>query len=94
MSNLSKSELITHIKNETNLSTADVENVVSVFLDAVTNTLKAGDEVRLLGFGTFAVQHSKEREGRNPATGATIQIKASNRPVFKAGKGLKDAVNS
>ena len=93
MSNLSKSELIAHIKDETKLSTADVENVVSVFLDVVTNTLKAGHEVRLLGFGTFAVQHSKAREGRNPGTGATIQIKASKRPVFKAGKGLKEALN-
>jgi DNA-binding protein HU-beta len=93
MSNLSKSELVTHIKNETKLTTADVENVVSVLLDTVTKTLKAGHEVRLLGFGTFAVQHSKEREGRNPATGAKIQIKASKRPVFKAGKGFKDAVN-
>ena len=93
MSNLSKSELVTHIKNETKLTTADVENVVSVLLDTVTKTLKAGHEVRLLGFGTFAVQHSKAREGRNPATGAKIQIKASKRPVFKAGKGFKDAVN-
>ena len=93
MSNLSKSELIAHIKDETKLSRADAEKVVSVFLDTVTNTLKAGNEVRLLGFGTFAVQESKAREGRNPATGATIQIKASKRPVFKAGKGLKDEVN-
>jgi DNA-binding protein HU-beta len=93
MSNLSKSELIAHIKNETKLSTADVENAVAVFLDAVINTLKAGHEVRLLGFGTFAVQESKAREGRNPATGAPIQIKASKRPVFKAGKGFKDALN-
>jgi DNA-binding protein HU-beta len=93
MSNLSKSELVTQIKNETKLSTADVENMVSVFLDTVTNTLKAGGEVRLLGFGTFAVQESKARDGRNPRTGETIQIKASKRPVFKAGKGFKDAVN-
>ncbi len=90
---LSKSEFIARIKDETKLSTADVEKAVSVFLDAVTNTLKAGGEVRLIGFGTFAVQESKAREGRNPATGATIQIKASKRPVFKAGKGFKDAVN-
>jgi DNA-binding protein HU-beta len=93
MSHLSKSELVSHIKNETKLSTADTELAVSVLLDTVINTLKAGHEVRLLGFGTFAIQEMKAREGRNPATGATIQIKASKRPVFKAGKGLKDAVN-
>jgi DNA-binding protein HU-beta len=93
MSHVSKSELIAHIKNETKLSAADVENVVTTFLDTITNTLKEGNEVRLLGFGTFAVQASAAREGRNPATGEKIQIKASKRPVFKAGKGLKDVVN-
>jgi DNA-binding protein HU-beta len=93
MSALSKSELITHIKNETKLSTADVENVFTLFLDTVTNTLRAGGELRFTGFGTFAVQESKAREGRNPRTGEVLQIKASKRPVFKAGKGLKDAVN-
>ena len=94
MSNLSKSELISQIKDSTKLSTADVEKVVTSFLEGVLSTLKAGNEVRLLGFGTFAVQESKAREGRNPATGATIHIKASKRPVFKAGKSFKDAVNS
>jgi len=94
MSNLSKSELISHIKNETKLTTANVEQMVNVFLDTVTNTLKKGGEVRLLGFGTFAVQHSKARDGRNPRTGETIKIKASKRPVFKAGKGFKDEVNN
>jgi DNA-binding protein HU-beta len=93
MSHLSKSELVTHIKNETKLSTADVEHAVTVFLDTITKTLKAGNEVRMLGFGTFAVQESKARDGRNPRTGETIKIKASKRPVFKAGKGFKDAVN-
>ena len=89
MSNLSKSELIAHIKDETKLSRADAEKVVSVFLDTVTNTLKAGNEVRLLGFGTFAVQESKAREGRNPATGATFKLKHPNARCLKQVKGLK-----
>jgi DNA-binding protein HU-beta len=93
MSTLTKSELIAHIQNQTQLKTADVELVLTSFLDAVGTTLKAGGEIRLLGFGTFGVTEAKAREGRNPRTGETISIKASKRPTFKAGKGLKDIVN-
>ena len=61
--------------------------------DAVTETLKSGDEVRIIGFGNFSVSERAATEGRNPRTGETIQIPASKTPKFKAGKGLKDAVN-
>ena len=94
MSTLTKSELIAHIKNETQLKSTDVELVITSFLDTVGATLKAGGEIRLLGFGTFGVTEAKAREGRNPRTGETIKIKESKRPVFKAGKGLKEIVNS
>ncbi len=93
MTTLSKSELIAHIVKTTSVSAADADTVVNALLDTVTETLKAGGEIKLLGFGSFAVQSAPEREGRNPRTGETLQIKASKRPVFKAGKGLKDAVN-
>ena len=61
--------------------------------DAITAALKGGDEVRLVGFGTFAVSQRKASVGRNPATGAEIKIPASNQAKFKPGKGLKDAIN-
>ncbi len=93
MSILSKSELVAQITKSTKLSASDVDSVVSATLDTIKDTLKAGSEVRFLGFGSFAVQSSAAREGRNPRTGETIQIKASKRPVFKAGKGLKEAIN-
>ncbi len=94
MSHLSRSELIAQIANTTTLSASDVEKTITLFFDTITSTLKAGKEVRLIGFGTFAAQEAKAREGRNPRTGETIQIKASKRPVFKAGKTLKDSVNA
>ena len=62
-------------------------------VDSITQALKKGDQVTLVGFGTFAVKARAAREGRNPQTGQTIQIKASNVPGFKPGKALKDAVN-
>jgi DNA-binding protein HU-beta len=93
MTTLSKSELISHISKTTNVSSTDVDSVVSTLLDTITATLKSGGEVKFLGFGSFSVQSSAAREGRNPRTGETLQIKASKRPVFKAGKTLKDAVN-
>ena len=61
--------------------------------DAISSALSGGGEVRLVGFGTFSVSHRKATQGRNPRTGETIQIKASNQPKFKAGKALKEAVN-
>jgi DNA-binding protein HU-beta len=88
-----KTELIQHVAAESGLTQVDAKKAVEAFLGCVSQTLKKGDEVRLTGFGSFAVQLSAARTGRNPRTGETIQIAASKRPVFKAGKELKDTVN-
>ena len=93
MTHVTKSDLVTKIAASTELKTAEVEKVLTSFLDTVTETLKSGHEVRLLGFATFAAQHVPARVGRNPRSGESIQIKASIKPVFKAGKTLKDALN-
>ena len=91
---MNKTELIDAIAASADLSKADAGRALDAVVDAVTDTLKKGDQVSLVGFGTFAVKHRAAREGRNPQTGATIQIKASNVPGFKACKALKDAVNA
>jgi len=91
---VNKTELIDAIAASADLSKADAGRALDAVVEAVTDTLKKGDQVSLVGFGTFAVKHRAAREGRNPQTGATIQIKASNVPGFKAGKALKDAVNA
>ena len=75
------------------MSRADATKAVDGLLDAIQDTLAAGGSVSLVGFGTFSVKARAARSGRNPRTGETIQIPASNVPGFKAGKGLKDAVN-
>ncbi|MCB1598787.1 MAG: HU family DNA-binding protein, partial [Xanthomonadales bacterium] len=75
------------------LSKADAGRALDAFISVVTKALKAGDSVTLTGFGTFDVRKRAARQGRNPQTGATIKIKASKNPGFKAGKALKDAVN-
>ena len=87
---MNKTELIDAIAAAADLPKASAGRA----LDAVVDSITEGDQVSLVGFGTFAVMHRAAREGRNPQTGATIQIKASNVPGFKAGKALKDAVNS
>jgi DNA-binding protein HU-beta len=94
MSILTKSDLVAQVAEETKLSKSDAEKAVTALLDAIITTLKQGDEMRFIGFGTFSVQDVAARTGRNPSTGAEIQIKASKKPVFKAGKTLKDALNS
>jgi len=90
---MNKSELVAKVAAEAGVTQADANRV----LDAITNTigsaLKSGDNVALVGFGTFQVTKKAARTGRNPSTGATIQIAARNAPVFKAGKTLKDKVN-
>jgi DNA-binding protein HU-beta len=86
MSTLTKSELIAQIQNQTRLKTTDVELLLTSFLDAAGTIPKAGGEILLLGFGTFGVTESKAREGSNPRTGETINIKVAKRPSFKAGK--------
>jgi len=90
---MNKSELIDAIAGASDLSKADAGRALDGFTTAVTNALKDGDSVSLVGFGTFAVKHRAARSGRNPRTGETIKIKESNNPSFKAGKALKDAVN-
>ena len=90
---MTKVELIAAVANEANLTKKDAEAAVNSALNASTNALKEGDKVALVGFGTFEVKERPEREGRNPATGATIKIAAAKRPVFTAGKALRDKVN-
>jgi DNA-binding protein HU-beta len=81
------------VASRTGLSKTDAAKAVDGFIDAVTAALKKGTEVRLVGFGTFSVSRRAATTGRNPRTGARIQIPASNQPKFKAGKALKASVN-
>ena len=90
---MNKSELIDSIASSADISKADAGRALDATLEAITNTLKSGDQISLIGFGTFTVKDRAAREGRNPQTGETIQIKASRVPSFKAGKALKEAVN-
>ncbi len=90
---MSKQELVNYVADKTGLSKKDAEAALSGFVDGVKSALKKGDSVTLVGFGTFSVSHRNARTGRNPQTGATIQISARKVPVFKAGKGLKETVN-
>ena len=90
---MNKSELIDAIAADAGLSKADAGKALDATLSSVTGSLKKGDTVSLVGFGTFQVKSRAARTGRNPQTGATIQIAAANVPGFKAGKALKDAVN-
>ena len=85
-------ELIAAVANEANLTKKDAEQAVNTTLNAITEALKNGDKVTLVGFGTFEVRERPARKGRNPQTGAEITIEASKLPAFKAGKALKDAV--
>ncbi len=90
---MNKTEVIDTVAEAADLSKADAGNAVDAFLGAITSALKQGDSVTLVGFGTFLVRERAARAGRNPQTGAKIQIKASKAPAFKVGKALKDAVN-
>ena len=90
---MNKNDLIASVSDGSGLSKADAGKAVDAVFDSITNSLKSGTEVRLVGFGTFNVTRRQASMGRNPRTGEPIQIKASNQPKFKAGKGLKDAVN-
>ena len=90
---MNKGELIDVVAGEAGLSKADATRAVEALLGAVTKALKSGDQVSLVGFGTFVAKKRAAREGRNPRTGEMIQIPASVVPGFKAGKALKDAVN-
>jgi len=90
---MNKSDLIEAIAKSTGLSKADAGRALDATTAAVTKSLKKGQSVSLVGFGTFAIKKRAARTGRNPRTGETIKIKASKTPSFKAGKALKDAVN-
>ena len=91
---MNKNDLIAAVADSTGLSKADAGRAVDGVFDAITGTMSGGGEVRLVGFGTFSVAQRAATQGRNPRTGETIQIKASKVAKFKAGKALKDAVNS
>lgn len=90
---MNKNDLVAHVAAEAGLTRADAAKAVEAVLDGVTNALKAGDEVRLVGFGTFVVSERKAGEARNPRTGEKVEVAASRLPKFKAGKALKDALN-
>ncbi|WP_420481216.1 HU family DNA-binding protein [Bathymodiolus thermophilus thioautotrophic gill symbiont] len=90
---MNKSDLIDAIASTADLSKADAGRALNAVTDAITNSLSKGDNVAITGFGNFLVRDRAARTGRNPQTGATIQIKASKVPAFKAGKTLKEAVN-
>jgi DNA-binding protein HU-beta len=91
---VNKTELIDAIATAADLPKASAGRALDAVVESITEALTKGDQVSLVGFGTFSVKHRNARSGRNPQTGATIEIKASNVPGFKAGKALKDAVNS
>ena len=91
---MNKAELVAAIAEKTELSKKDSEKALKAFIDVVTEELKKGEKIQLVGFGTFEVVERAAREGRNPQTGETMNIPASKAPKFKAGKALKDEVNS
>ena len=90
---MNKQELIGQVADATGLTRNDAVKAVEAVFDAIQTSLKSGEEVRLVGFGTFSVAKRKASTGRNPRTGEPMEIKASTQPKFKAGKGLKDGVN-
>jgi DNA-binding protein HU-beta len=90
---VNKNDLIAKVAEAAGLSRTDATKAVDSMFDNIASALKTGDEVRLVGFGTFSVSERAASEGRNPRTGEKISISASKQPKFKAGKGLKDAVN-
>jgi len=91
---MNKNDLIANVAESADLSKADAAAAVDAVLQAVTSSLAGGGEIRLVGFGTFSVADRAATTGRNPRTGEAIQIPASKQPKFKAGKALKEAVNT
>ena len=90
---MNKTELVAAIAEQAELSKKDSEKALKAFIDVVSDELKKGEKIQLVGFGTFEVIERAAREGRNPLTGEKMKIKASKAPKFKAGKALKDVVN-
>ena len=91
---MNKTELVAAVAEQADISKKDAEKVLKAFVDVVTEEMKKGEKVQLVGFGTFEVSERAAREGRNPQTGKTMKIEACRAPQFKAGKALKDAVNA
>jgi DNA-binding protein HU-beta len=90
---MNKIELISKVAKETKLTNRDATEVVEATIENIMRALQSGDQVRLVGFGTFTVSRRKASEGRNPRTGEAIQIPATKNPKFRAGKNFKKAVN-
>ena len=91
---MNKTQLIDVVATKTDLTKKKAEEVVNAVNEAITEALKAGDKVQIIGFGTYEVKERAAREGRNPKTGETMTIAASKVPTFTAGKALKDTVNN
>lgn len=91
---MNKNELVAAVAEKAGLSKADAGSAVEAVFETITSELKGGGHVRLVGFGNYTVSHRNASKGRNPSTGAEVDIPARNVPKFSAGKGLKDAVNS
>ena len=91
---MNKTELVAAVAEQADISKKDAEKALKAFVDVVTEEMKKGEKVQLVGFGTFEVSERAAREGRNPQTGKTMKIEACKAPKFKAGKALKDAVNA
>ncbi len=90
---MNKKELIAQMCSQSGMTRNDAEGALNAFFDVVLDTLKHGDEIRLVGFGSFKISKRKATTGRNPRTGDPIKIAASNRPTFKAGKEFIDSIN-
>ena len=91
---MNKTELVAAVAEQAEISKKDAEKAMKAFIDVVTEEMRKGEKVQLVGFGTFEVSERAAREGRNPQTGKTMKIDACKAPKFKAGKALKDAVNA
>lgn len=89
---MNKNEFVAAIAEKSGLTKKDAEAALNAYIEVVTDALKAGDSVQLIGFGTFEVRERAARQGRNPHTGEAIEIAAAKAPAFKPGKALKDAI--
>jgi len=90
---MNKPDIVAAVARSSGISKTSADNAVDAIFSAITDALRKGEDVRLVGFGTFSTRRRAARQGRNPRTGETIQIPASTQPKFKAGRPLKDAVN-
>ena len=90
---MNRNELVDAVSNKTDMRKSEASKAVDAVFDSIAEALKDGDEVRLVGFGTFSVASRAATEGRNPRTGEKIKIAASKQPKFKPGKGLRDSLN-